>query len=88
MDKNVDYNLNDESQNVKGGEAAAQFTQQDMQLLIQNHDIIVNPKGNEHAKRVGCQKNDFEVVEILGKGAHGTALRVRSVKNGQQYVMK
>ena len=23
MDKNLDYNLNDESQNVKGGEAAA-----------------------------------------------------------------
>jgi serine/threonine protein kinase len=48
----------------------------------------VNPRGNENAKRIGCQKSDFEVIEVLGKGAHGTALKVRSVKNGQIYVMK
>jgi hypothetical protein len=58
------------------------FTKHDLQVLIQNHDRFVNPRGNENAKKIGCQRSDFQVLETLGKGAHGTALKVRSVRNG------
>lgn len=56
--------------------------------MIENHDRIVNPRGNENARRIGWQKTDFEMLEKLGKGAHGTVYKVRSVKNNQVYVMK
>lgn len=64
------------------------FTKEDLQMLIANHDKIVNPRGNENAKRIGCQKADFDNLEKLGKGAHGTVYKVRSKKNNQLYVMK
>jgi serine/threonine protein kinase len=31
---------------------------------------------------------DFETLEKLGKGAHGTVYKVRSRKNNQVYVLK
>ncbi len=56
--------------------------------MINEHDRLVDPKGNENAKRIGCCKGDFEVLEKLGRGAHGVVFKVRSRKNGQTYVMK
>ncbi len=59
-----------------------------MQQIIQHHDWIVNPYNNEHSKRIGCQSADFEVMEELGKGAHGTVYKVKSKRNNLIYVLK
>lgn len=49
---------------------------------------MVNPRGNENAKRIGFQKSDFQIIEQLGQGAHGTVFKVRSIRNNKVYVMK
>lgn len=55
---------------------------------MQHHDRIVNPTNNEYSKRIGCQSSDFEIIEELGKGAHGIVFKVKSKKNNMFYVMK
>lgn len=75
--------LNDNDQSPKHA-----FTQDDLNQLIINHDKFINPRGNENAKKVGCAKSDFQVLEKLGKGAHGTVFKVKSIKNEKLYVMK
>ena len=55
---------------------------------MQHHDWIVNPFNNEYSKKIGCASADFEIIEELGKGAHGVVYKVRSKKNNQIYVMK
>lgn len=54
--------------------------------MMTEHQRLV--EGNEHARRIGDCKSDFEVLEKLGRGAHGVAFKVKSRKNGQTYVMK
>lgn len=54
--------------------------------MMAEHQKLV--EGNEHARRIGSCKSDFEVLEKLGRGAHGVVFKVRSRKNGQTYVMK
>ena len=49
---------------------------------------MVNPTTNENSKKIGCSVSDFEIMEELGKGAHGVVNKVKSKKNSQIYVMK
>ena len=56
--------------------------------MRQNHDKIVNPQTNEYSKKIGACITDFEIMEQLGKGAHGTVFKVKSRRNNQIYVMK
>jgi serine/threonine protein kinase len=54
--------------------------------MMTEHQKLV--EGNEHSRRIGNCKSDFEVLEKLGRGAHGVVFKVKSRKNGQTYVMK
>jgi len=54
--------------------------------MMTEHQRLV--EGNENARRIGDSKSDFEVLEKLGRGAHGVVFKVKSRKNGQTYVMK
>jgi serine/threonine protein kinase len=68
--------------------AGGPATSSELQMIIQNHDLIVNPLTNPNAKKIGCRCSDFEVLGELGKGAHGVVFKVKSLKNQQIYVMK
>lgn len=61
---------------------------QEISVLIQHHDTIVNPRTNDNSKKIGSCVGDFQELEELGKGAHGTVCKVRSLWNTQLYVLK
>ncbi len=50
--------------------------------------MLANLAQNEYSKKIGSSSLDFEVIEEIGKGAHGVVYKVISKKNKQIYVMK
>jgi len=53
-------------------------SKQELLSLAQQHDRLVNPATSEAGKKIGSCSADFEVLEQLGKGAHGVVLKVKS----------
>ena len=50
--------------------------------------IIIDESELYDDKEMGDKLEDFEILQILGKGSYGFVAKVRSIKNSKIYAMK